>query len=980
MSIMKYIWAKSVQSKTVEGDSIQKYHPLICHMLDSAAMTEMIWDMIISKPMKQIISRSFQRSLEFTRKIIIVISGCHDIGKSSPSFQSKIAYFRDILKQNGLDFEHIIDHYHSILSGVILQRYLKPKLDKHQTQNFISQLFSDIKRIIGAHHGKFPNFEMYHNIEASSNNPIDIGGVLWEELQNNMIDLVCDYAGLSGEEFQSFLIKGIENKGDISERSKKNAEYNSSLMFLAGLITISDWIASNETNFEFYTDFSDIAELKTKYFPIAKNRANKSLENLKWKNWIQKAQIAPNDLLTFDEIFNFSSPRPLQSIVIEKCKNIDRPSLFLIEAPMGEGKTEAALFIEYYLENKLNLTGSYIALPTQATSNQMFQRVKDFLKKTHKNQYINLHLLHGNAIMSEEYSLLKEKSNDFSSNNAVENQNDDTLVASRWFTYKKRGLISPFGVGTIDQSLLSIIPTKHFFIRIFGLSGKIFIIDEVHAYDVYMSELLERLLEWMRYLGTTVVLLSATLPASKRKNLISAYCAGLNIPNIEKQLQKKAKPYPTVTIINEKCVEIETFNVSVKKQGEDAVQINWISENSISELVFKSISEGGRIAIICNKVKRAQMVYLQLLKYQKTKQSLKEVEIDLLHSRFPYIQRMNVENRLLENFGKNRDHKKSQKKILVSTQIIEQSLDLDFDWMISDLAPIDLMIQRLGRLHRHTKDSNQNTIIRPKNFLKPTFSVIAPDTNIDGIIEWEEHPIYPKHLLLRTFLILKQQQNFTISIPDDLQSLIEDVYGEEIIIPLNFQSKEDEWKNLIQKYAMKQTKKWIKQRKKAKYNEIKSPVKEDYFDNIRDFASDEESSIYLGTRLMMPTVSLVCLYQKKQTEPVNNESFYTFLPNGSQGINLKKIPKEKDIITILQYVVKISNYDVYHEIVSDPTTIPKTWARKSALYEIHCKVLDYEESSDRYFFFTRNYKIYLTEKFGIIQIKKGRDNINDYII
>src|SRR5207248_6281763 len=105
-----------------------------------------------------------------------------------------------------------------------------------------------------------------------------------------------------------------------------------------------------------------------------------------------------------------------------------------------------------------------------------------------------------------------------------EEKRPSAVVAEEWFARnKKQALLAPFGVGTIDQALLAVLQTRHVFVRLFGLAGKCVVLDEVHAYDAYMTTLMERLLRWLAALGCPVMLLSATLPRDKRVKLLRAY-------------------------------------------------------------------------------------------------------------------------------------------------------------------------------------------------------------------------------------------------------------------------------------------------------------------------------------------------------------------------------------------------------------------------------------------------------------------------
>jgi CRISPR-associated endonuclease/helicase Cas3 len=143
---------------------------------------------------------------------------------------------------------------------------------------------------------------------------------------------------------------------------------------------------------------------------------------------------------------------------------------------------------------------------------------------------VNLQLLHGHAALSAELQLLRDNAAALFQPSSIHDEDDHphdaTVVAAEWFTARKRGLLAPFGVGTVDQALLAVLKTRHGFVRLFGLGHKTVVVDEVHAYDTYMTTLLERLLHWLATLGASVVLLSATLPRGRLAALLDAFAAG----------------------------------------------------------------------------------------------------------------------------------------------------------------------------------------------------------------------------------------------------------------------------------------------------------------------------------------------------------------------------------------------------------------------------------------------------------------------
>ncbi|MBA7527502.1 CRISPR-associated endonuclease/helicase Cas3 [subsurface metagenome] len=919
MTELLYIWGKT---KTIEMDDNKKiiYHPLICHLIDVAITTELYWEKILSNHLKDHVITTLFKDHESAKSWIVFLAGCHDLGKATPGFQVKIPELAKNLAQFSLDV-YPTNQYHNYLSGEILSNYFKSEL-----KNVDMELIRSLKYLLSGHHGIFPRAQDFLNIS-----PDDIGNKKWIQIQHLLIKIITEYSGISLNSIDEVLQSPIQNNRD---------SFNAILIFIAGLISIADWIGSNDYFFNFYTDFDKIADLK-QYYEISKQRAEIALQTIGWNNWKYSGEQRKE--LSFREVFPFiEQPRPLQSTLIKHLDIIQSPSLIIIEAPMGEGKTEAALYCQYYLERKEDLQGAYIALPTQATANQMFLRVQKFLTEIKKGLRVNLHLLHGNALLSENYEILKTRSK----NNEGEESN---LIADEWFTYRKRGLISPFGVGTIDQIFLSVLPLRYFYIRLFGLAGKVVLVDEVHSYDVYMSEILESLLYWLKLLGCTVILLSATLPSHKRKRLIECFYSG--------DQEKKIATYPRITICRESNILSSSFETELTKQGAESVSLEWVKEGSIKERIKRSLKQGGRIALICNKIRRAQYFY-QLL------QDLKNVgvEVKVLHSRFPFIQRDTLEKSLLEKFGRETDHSEHS-RILISTQIIEQSLDIDFDLMISDLAPIDLLFQRMGRLHRHIYDKKGALIKRPETLIRPRFLIIEPELDNNHIPKFNR-PIYSQFLLLKTYL----QVRFTkeISIPEDIESMIEGVYGDNIIIPHSLKDYEQYWINILTEQEKKMALGEREKQLKAQYKIIPDPNDEDFFEDFSSYLeennADAQYSLQAFTRITFPSINLVCLY------PESDQLFFD--EEKTLALEIEKIPDLEEAKVILDYTIRISHYALFKHFTNNTFTIPKAWKKNRLVQNIHYTILSKENNTSNYYFEIPEYQAYLSKELGLYITKK----------
>ncbi|MHA1267508.1 MAG: CRISPR-associated helicase Cas3' [Candidatus Helarchaeota archaeon] len=926
MTILKHIWGKA-RKNLGNGDLQYKFHPLICHLIDVAAVAEVYWDTVLSVYVKNLISSYLFKNSERAKKWLTFLAGIHDIGKATPIFQSKVPELSNNLYKIFRLKCFSIPKYHSILSAEILDRYLNCEDSKIKIEDPV--LKDSLKNILSGHHGAFSRSNSFAEII-----PPYIGTGPWEQIQLEIIQLVLDFCGLTQDRLT---VTPLSKDLSIDEKFK------ALLIFIAGFISVVDWIGSNEEFFDYYNDFNNGADLKAKYFQLSRARAKKAIHKIGWVNWQNACNTT---VLLFREIFPFIRElRPLQTQVVENIQTLKNPCLIIIEAPMGEGKTEAALYLEHYLEVTHSLQGAYIALPTQATANQMFNRVQSFLKNTKKGLRINLHLLHGHATLSEEYSLLKTKSKNF-------DEQESAIVADEWFTYRKRGLISPFGVGTIDQVLLSVLSLKHFFVRLFGLAGKIIIIDEVHSYDIYMSTIMEKLLYWLKLLGSSVILLSATLPSSKRKKLIQTFSGAIGT--------NPEAPYPRITICRENEVTSTSFDVQLKKQYDNSIKISWIEEDRIANLLKERLKNGGKAAIICNKVRRAQNLYLQL------KGALENlgVQLDLLHARYPYSWRDEIEQTILKKYGKNREISEKA-HVLVSTQIIEQSLDLDFDIMISDFAPIDLLFQRMGRLHRHTHDITGNPIHRPTELTPPQFIIIKPKLNEFSIPQFS-YPIYSREILLRTFLHIWHVPR--ISIPDDIEPMIEAVYSEQCIIPPEFEHRRVQWELELQNAKDKQQKRNLSKESKAYARLIPDPSDEDFFDSfslyLKDDTSEAQQSFHSLTRITLPSINLICLYKLPEG---------LFLdPDKTIPIDLQKPIDSETAKTLLNYAIKVTHSLLFHHFTQNKHSIPQTWKENSILRNCHSVILSHDNNSDLFFFEIENVRAYLCKDLGLyIQKKDG---------
>lgn len=578
---------------------------------------------------------------------------------------------------------------------------------------------------------------------------------------------------------------------------------------LLGIVILSDWIASCD------------------YFSQAESwfhqpDAQKNAEHLT-EHFLNVSGLTVQDV-SFGMDFHSVWPniprkgmRGLQN-EIEKLfqESQERISLVLLEAPMGEGKTEAGVYAALQMAQQWGKCGFYVGLPTAATSNQMVGRMRALLEMHQFSDPVRL--LHSMAWLTD----------DQEDQPWPKFETEEERYASGWLLPVRRGLLGSYAVGTVDQAMMSVLLVKYGVLRLLGLAEKTLVIDELHSYDVYMSEILHRLLEWCKDLEIPVVLLSATLPPEKKMQMLSAYTAD-QIPSC----------YPSVTAIT------ETGNVVVRPVGRtekrQAVSVTLCpilhQVKKIAAQAMELGKDGGCICILLNTVQQAQEVF------QAIKENRFDGELLLFHARFPAQQRDEIEQRCIRLFGKEKSAR-PKKAILVATQVVEQSLDVDFDVMMTAIAPMDLLLQRLGREFRHEDTP------RPSHFSAPHLYVLIPSESgefaSDGFV-------YPPCLLLQSIHIL--EQHHTIRIPEDLPALVTQGYDPGAAPPEEL----DRWlEHLMEDQVKAATSTGYMISEPAKgYTPIKQAEKIQF--------DDLESKSYLSakTRLGEPTVRISLLLPER---------------------------------------------------------------------------------------------------------------------
>jgi CRISPR-associated endonuclease/helicase Cas3 len=547
-----------------------------------------------------------------------------------------------------------------------------------------SILYKYIPEIVGRHHGESPE-----SIDAE--NALIYGGDGW---QQNRIKLVDDLKKFFNCDWPI-----------IKNENQANA--------ISGLICVADWIGSGSIFDCLILDKIDLTS----------ELINKAIDSAGFV----KFNIKSN--LSFENIFDYK-PFEIQTKLFEVA---NKPGVYVLEAPMGSGKTEAALYAAYQCLEKYNATGVYFALPTQLTSDKIYDRMNLFLDNIlDKNCKFRSLLLHSSAWLKD-----TELGN-------------EGMPGKEWFSSKKRGLLAPFAVGTIDQVLMSIINVRHSFVRLFGLIGKIVILDEIHSYDAYTVTIIDELIKVLQEIGCVVIILSATLSSEKRSNLVGEKSNENSYPLISALPKNKKSSYIPIDTIETHVVEICFKN----------------TEEAIDEAIFRA-SKGQQVLWIENTVGESQDIYNRIT-------SKTDIECGLLHSRFLKIDRSDNEEKWVKIYGKQENlERKKCGHILVGTQVVEQSLDIDADFLVTRFCPTDMLFQRFGRLWRHKRE-------RPEGAKREAW-ILAP--NLEDCVKnkkaWDKTGfVYSPYILCRSLEIWQNKKQ--IYLPKNIRLFLEETYKERI--------------------------------------------------------------------------------------------------------------------------------------------------------------------------------------------------------
>lgn len=764
-SAAKSVWAKSFFADDIDGaagtgldnGSVTHWLPLIQHLEDTLGIASELWDHGFWAPaiVNRLTSR-FDGDELAARALVGMLAGVHDVGKASPAFAAQVPVLADRMGREGLRVDVQIKQHpdrsairHELVSYLALVEWARPR---GGDRSVVDQLAS----VLGSHHGR-PLTETA--LSKAEDSPELVGVGNWESVRRELLDHVA---------LQPQIVPYIERILTTQLRQ-------SDLVLLSGMVIIADWIASN-------TDFFPLLEMGAPAYFDSDARVQTAWSRFAPREgWNPKLKKISDPSQLFQDRFRLpggAEPHPVQREFVELAWAMPRPGLMILEAPMGSGKTEAALAAAEVLASRWGANGLFVALPTQATSDGMFSRVRSWADSAGIGT--SIFLAHGRSRLNEEFDALTRQSAFHSIDEdgpRLQTDCSGAVIAHRWFSGSKKGPLSNLVVGTIDQILFGALQSRHLALRHLSLAGKVVVIDEAHAFDTYMGEFLERVVEWLGAYEVPTLILSATLPAARRQALVQVYergrtaDQGVRVRSTQgsQQLSELAGDigYPVIVASGGEDPKVQLPGWTGRQQS---VEIERIEDDlpTLAKILSERLTEGGCAVVIRNVVRRAQETAEYL------REVLPGVPVMLTHARYLAADRARRDTELLDLFGSpQRSTGRPDKAIVVATQVIEQSLDLDFDLMVTDLAPMDLLLQRSGRLHRHAR-SAQN---RPARVRTPRLLISGVDWGEDPpVVDPGTQFVYGEHLSLRTLAELRGRERFEL--PEDIAQTVQRVYGE----------------------------------------------------------------------------------------------------------------------------------------------------------------------------------------------------------
>ncbi|GAA2136849.1 CRISPR-associated helicase/endonuclease Cas3 [Kitasatospora kazusensis] len=896
-------------------DGLSRAYPVICHLLDTAAVAGVLWDDVLSSRTRRRIARELGVPEAEGRRIVAFWAGLHDIGKITAPFQAKVPEaFAAVAAEpqfaagaahavSERSLRHETATHWALVEFLTECGYPQDRLVRMSAGHQVAQL-------LGGHHGCFGSVLREKELRAVAAWQPGLGEDGWREQRHAHAAAVRRLTG--------------------AMRVPQGALSGPTAAVLTGLVVVADWLVSQV----------DVIEPR---LPAADWRGS----GPELDEHFRGALAMPPSLVrgaglgraqfpqrSFEEQFPFP-PNKLQADIAARLPGlVSGAGLLLVTAPTGDGKTEAALHAASVMARVSGASGMYFALPTMATADAMFDRVRRFADGNVEGERA-LTLLHSMAWLSPAYA--DGQGQDLGQGSVVSSDGPTGTEAGRWLRTPRRGLLAPLSNGTIDQALTAVLPVRYNVLRLLGLSDKVLVVDEAHAYGPWMHSLLVRLLEWLGALGAPVVLLSATLTGRAASSLVEAYRRGAGFPE-----PARVEPcYPgwlyadahtgevseprAVDSDRERDLRVETRQVRWDvRERPDATPRPGSRRAALRELIAPVTGQGGCVLVCCTTVEEAQRTYRDL-QHAFPELAARQGGLRLLHSRYPAHVRQRISAESESAFGKPADEAQAAAvrpgSVLVATQIVEQSLDLDFDLVVSDLAPLAQLLQRAGRGKRHERANRPSWTGDPR---EPRLVVLEPlgeDGTVAAPKTWGA--VYDDALLRRTSVLLNKRAGAGIAVPGDVQELVDAVYADDFSDHLADAAERDKLAHLdAARLAATAAEGQLARM-------VTIPAPQDVRGDLSVLSSSDPgiTEELLTTRLGADTGRAVCVY-------IQPAGFRTLDPDGAVELpdSFGRAPARRQVAEVMSHTVPLPGRWLAGR--TEEHDVPKSWRSSPILADL----------------------------------------------
>ncbi|MHC5902796.1 type I-E CRISPR-associated protein Cse1/CasA [Streptomyces sp. S6] len=735
--------------------------PLWRHMADSGAVASRLWTEWLPRSIKELVAEELPGGEDDAARLVRFLASVHDVGKSTPAFACQVDALANAMRDARLEMPLTKDlgldrriAPHGLAGQLLLQEWMAERFGLR------GRTSGQFAVVIGGHHGTFPDHEQIHDLQLRPHLIRHPGQSeeVWRRAQFELMD-ACAAAASVTDRFPAW--------GEV--RLSQPAQ-----VVLTAVVILADWIASSPELFPYDPET---------WAPVGPAGEQRRLAAA-WAGldllpaWTPEDPAQPADEL-FGQRFTRlkgKTVRPVQTEAVRMAREMPAPGMLVIEAPMGEGKTEAALAAAEILAARSGAGGVLVALPTRATGDAMFPRLLAWLGNLPDLDRTghSVALAHAKAALNDVWAGLLRKGRrtivavdpDYQEKEELAPQDRHTKPAGfhahQWLRGRKKQLLASFVVGTIDQVLFAGLKSRHLVLRHLAVAGKVVVIDEAHAYDAYMSRYLDRVLEWLAAYRVPVVVLSATLPSDRRRALVAAYTGSPDDNGVETApdaypLITAASPGHPVLTARPAAASGRKTTIVVERTDDDP--------SGLADRLELELTYGGCVLVVRNTVDRV-LETADILRAR-----LGDKAVTVAHSRFLAADRAANDADLLRLFGPD-DSQRPDRHVVVASQVAEQSLDVDFDLLVTDLAPVDLVLQRMGRLHRHTRDRPPRLAQARCLITGVDWKAAKPDAGTIAVYQSE-------YILLRSLEVLAPfLDGEKLDLPTEISPLVQSAYRE----------------------------------------------------------------------------------------------------------------------------------------------------------------------------------------------------------